>query len=232
MKVKIIPVVALLACVATGVSAALPVTLAKFSNFNSQASGSAKITGDYVEARTASVFAGPCHFNGELVTTGRDAVMAWSFASGTFNGIDLSGVRAVAAVTSDENLGDGNAPRKTELVVDSDATDQQTSAVASLLRSRLANQLGEIVAVHRTPITFTHTDNGYTVNAQGFATMDVNYRTDNSCCLQPALVWYSPLSPLEHRKVGFTQVATFSGSVAEHWQRTEEDSAFYGSMAF
>ncbi len=36
------------------------------------------LTGDYVEARTASVFAGACHFNGEVVTTGRDAVMAWN----------------------------------------------------------------------------------------------------------------------------------------------------------
>jgi len=31
--------------------------------------GSTPIKGDYVEARTASVFAGACHYNGELVTT-------------------------------------------------------------------------------------------------------------------------------------------------------------------
>ena len=35
------------------------------------------ITGDYVEARTASVFAGACHYNGELTTTGREAELAW-----------------------------------------------------------------------------------------------------------------------------------------------------------
>ena len=29
------------------------------------------IKGDYVEVRTASVFAGACHFNGEVTTTGR-----------------------------------------------------------------------------------------------------------------------------------------------------------------
>ena len=36
------------------------------------------IKGDYVEVRTASVFAGACHFNGEVTTTGRDALMAWN----------------------------------------------------------------------------------------------------------------------------------------------------------
>ena len=40
------------------------------------------VKGDYVEVRTASVFAGPCHYHGELVTTGRDAIMAWNVTSG------------------------------------------------------------------------------------------------------------------------------------------------------
>src|SRR2546421_9883587 len=74
----------------------------------------AKITGDYVEARTASVFAGACHYNGELVTTGRDAILAWSFTSGLCNGADLTGLRAMAAVTCDQSLGYDHAARKTE----------------------------------------------------------------------------------------------------------------------
>ena len=32
--------------------------------------------GTYVEARTASVFAGACHYNSELVTAGREALLA------------------------------------------------------------------------------------------------------------------------------------------------------------
>src|ERR1700722_1556209 len=42
---------------------------------------STPIKGDYVEARTASVFAGACHYNGEVMITGRDAVMAWNVTS-------------------------------------------------------------------------------------------------------------------------------------------------------
>src|SRR5437764_1172287 len=90
-----------------------------------------RVTGDYVEVRTASIFAGACHYNGELVTTGRDAVLAWNFTSGTWNGVDLAGLRAAAAVSSDANLGQDH-PRKVELIVDSGATDAQASALQGL----------------------------------------------------------------------------------------------------
>ena len=72
----------------------------------------AAVKGDYVEVRTASVFAGPCHYNGELVTTGRDAIMVWNVAEGSFNGVNLAGVKAVAVVSSQENLSDASAARK------------------------------------------------------------------------------------------------------------------------
>ena len=190
-----------------------------------------KITGDYVETRTASVMAGPCHYNGELVTTGRDALLAWNFAGGHFQGIDLAGVRAVAAVTADDNLSE-TAAHRTELAVDTGASDAQVAAVADLLRAKCGDQLGPIVKIRRAAISFVHGENGYTVDAAGFATMRVEYRADNSCCVQPNLVWYAPLSPVEQRKVGFTDLASFSGGISPPWSREGEDSAFYGAIAF
>src|ERR671928_228601 len=56
------------------------------------------VRGVYVEARTASVFAGACHYNGELTTAGREAVLAWNVKGGSWGGVDLAGVRAVADV--------------------------------------------------------------------------------------------------------------------------------------
>jgi hypothetical protein len=53
------------------------------------------VRGVYVEARTASVFAGACHYNGELTTAGREAVLAWSVKEGSWGGVQLAGVRAV-----------------------------------------------------------------------------------------------------------------------------------------
>jgi hypothetical protein len=195
--------------------------------------GSTRIAGDYVEARTASVFAGACHYNGELVTTGREAVAAWSFSSGTFNGVNLAGVRAVAAIGSDANLGQENAARNTELVVDSSASNAQAGAVASLLKNKCGKQLGQIVSVRRAPVAFTHVSKEYRVTADGFATMSVRPMPNNECCAQPNLVWYSPLAPLDHRKVGYTETASYSaGTVTDPWQRMGENSAFYGGFSW
>src|SRR5690242_19783704 len=92
--------------------------------FSSRAE-SISLRGDYVEVRTASVFAGACHYNGEVVTTGRDALMAWNVTSGKWQGVDLTGVRALAIVSADVNLGEANAPRQSEIIIDSSATRTQ-----------------------------------------------------------------------------------------------------------
>lgn len=221
MKAKILPVMAVAMSVGVSVAAMRPASPVM----------DGAVTGDYVEARTCSVFAGACHYNGELVTTGKDAVMAWSFAGGSFHGVDLTGVKAMAAVTSEENLGETSAAdRKSELAVDSRATPEQVAAVADLLRAK--GVLSNVVAVRRTPVTFTHGDQGYIVRAEGFGAMDVLYRPDNSCCVQPNLVWYEPMTTLEHRKVGFTQEASFEGKRWDPWVRRGEDSAFYGKFTF
>jgi len=119
-------------------------------SFGASTPAGKKIAGDYVEARTASVFAGACHYNGELVTTGRDAVMAWSFTAGTFNGVDLAGAKAMAAVTSDANLSQ-DAAKKVELVIDSRLSEAQAKAVEGLLREKVA-ALGKVVAVRPAPV--------------------------------------------------------------------------------
>src|SRR5882672_10175595 len=73
------------------------------------------VKGEYVEVRTASVFAGACHYNGELTTAGRDALMAWNVKSGQWRGTDLAGVRAVAIVSADANLAEATAARHSEI---------------------------------------------------------------------------------------------------------------------
>ena len=56
---------------------------------------------------------------------------------------------------------------------------------------------------------------------------------NDECCKQPNLVWYSPLMPLDHRKVGYTDSAAYlAGTVGDPWQRSDENSAFYGSFSF
>lgn len=198
--------------------------------FSSQAEN-VSLRGDYVEVRTASVFAGACHYNGEVVTTGRDAMMAWNVTSGKWQGVDLSGVRALAIITADANLSENNAARSSEIIIDSSASQTQSQALLNALKVKYAATLGNVVTVRSAPIKFDHKGRTYAVAAD-VATINVEAMPNDLCCKMPNLVWYSPLVGLENRKVGYTVNATYSGkAIATPWSRSGEDSAFYGSFS-
>ncbi|HEY2962754.1 MAG TPA: DUF1326 domain-containing protein [Pyrinomonadaceae bacterium] len=198
--------------------------------FSSQAEN-ISLRGDYVEVRTASVFAGACHYNGEVVTTGRDAMMAWNVTSGKWQGVDLTGMRAVAIVTSDANLSENNAARQSEIIIDSQASRAQSQAMIAALKQNYVATLGTVVTVRYAPITFDHTGRTYAVTADD-ASINVEPMPNDLCCKMPNLVWYSPLVLLENRKVGYTVKAVYSGKViATPWSRSGENSAFYGSFS-
>src|SRR5689334_19717461 len=189
------------------------------------------LRGDYVEVRTASVFAGACHYNGEVVTTGRDAMMAWNVNSGKFQGVDLAGMRAVAIVTSEANLSEDTAARSSEIILDAKASTAQSQAMLAALKQKYAGTLGNVVTVRYAPISFDHSGRSYAVAADD-ASIDVEAMPNDLCCKMPNLVWYSPLVGLENRKVGYTSKALYSGKVVgEPWSRSGENSAFYGTFS-
>jgi len=211
--------------------AAVLITCAAALAFTSRAENT-NVKGDYVEVRTASVFTGACHFNGEVVTTGREAIMAWSFAAGRWHGTDLAGLKAIAVVSADENLENAKATRRSEIILESSASHDQKVAMLEALKSRYAATLGEIVSVRSAPITFKHEGKSYEVSSAD-AAINVEAMPNDLCCRQPNLVWYSPLVQLSGRKVGYTLKAVYSGNaVGDTWERDGENSAFYGSFAF
>ena len=189
------------------------------------------LRGDYVEVRTASVFAGACHFNGEVVTTGRDALMAWNVTSGKWQGVDLTGVRVMAIVSADSNLAENSAARRSEIVIDSQASRTQTLAMVNALKEKYAASLGNVVAVRSAPISFERSGRTYAVVTND-AAINVEAMPNDLCCKMPNLIWYAPLVGLENRKVGYTSKALYSGkTVGEPWSRSGENSAFYGSFS-
>lgn len=192
---------------------------------------SVSLRGDYVEVRTASVFAGACHYNGEVVTTGRDAMMAWNVTSGKWQGVDLSGVRVLAIVSADANLGEDNAARQSEIIIDSNASRTQALAMINALKEKYAASLGNVVEVRSAPIKFERNGRTYAVLTNE-AAINVEAMPNDLCCKMPNLVWYSPLVGLENRKVGYTSKALYSGKVVgEPWSRSGENSAFYGTFS-
>jgi len=199
--------------------------------FSSQAEN-VSVRGQYVEVRTASVFAGACHYNGEVITSGRDALMAWNVTAGKWNGVDLAGVRAMAIVNSASNLSEQDAARQSEIIIDSAASQTQAQAMLSALKERYASSLGKVVEVRNAPVTFEHKDRTYTVTADD-ATINVEAMPNDLCCKMPNLVWYKPLVGLENRKVGYTAKASYAGhKVSDPWSRSGENSAFYGTFGF
>ena len=186
--------------------------------------------GDYVEVRTASVFAGACHFNGEVTTAGREAMMAWNVTSGKWQGVDLAGVKVMAIVSSDSNLSDKDAARQSEIVIDSPSR-QQSLAMLNAIKEKYAASLGNIVKVRNATISFVREGKTYAVAADD-ATINVEAMPNDLCCKMPNLVWYTPMVGLENRKVGYTTNANYTGNtVSEQWSRSGENSAFYGSFS-
>jgi len=196
--------------------------------FSSQAEN-VSLRGEYVEVRTASVFAGACHYNGEVVTTGRDAVMAWNVTSGKWQGVDLAGVRAMAIITADANLSENNAARRSEIIIDASAA--QSQVMLDALKQKYAAALGTVIKVRNTSIKFERNGRSYNVAADD-SFINVEAMPNDLCCKMPNLIWYSPLVGLENRKVGYTVRAGYSGkTIGTPWSRSGENSAFYGSFS-
>ena len=63
------------------------------------------IYGDYIEARTADVYTGPCFANSEAGLIGNLAVFGWKVDKGSWQGVNLDGLSVVAAVRANNTLG-------------------------------------------------------------------------------------------------------------------------------
>ena len=125
----------------------------------------ARIIGEYVEARTAEVFAGGCIMNSEAETMGRQAIMAWQITSGSFDGVALDGLTVAAAVAGDRNLGmremGGEEPTavKAIITVDPRATPAQRDALVRLVRELSRGLITEVVRVDTAQIRFATSQN-------------------------------------------------------------------------
>lgn len=101
------------------------------------------------------------------------------------------------------------------------------------LKTKHAGSLGRIVSVSSAPVTFQHEGKAYYVSTTDLASMSIEAMPNDLCCKMPNLVWYAPLATLENCKVGYTKKAIYTGgAVGEPWERSDENSAFYGSFSF
>lgn len=184
------------------------------------------LRGDYVEARTCSVYAGGCHYSGEYVTAGREALLFWHIREGNWNGVNLNGLSVIAAVVADNNLAEPSARRKSVIYVDARASRAQREALAQALQHHTASVLGSVQAVKPVAIHYTQKDRQLTVDAPGVATLRIS-RYPCKHCVQPHQVWYQPLAPVTDAEVASAKLAAYRDrQLGTVWQRGEENSAF------
>ncbi len=196
----------------------------------------APVSGRYVEARTASVFAGACHYGAEATTGGREAVIAWRFESGSRSGVDLAGLEVVAAIAGDANLAESGSARRSVLFVSDRANSAQRRAVLDLVESRYGPILGRVLEERAVPLEVAFAGDGYRVACGAplegrTIELEGALLPDRACCKMPFAVWYRPLVPIAGAIVGENRTfRSTERALGQVWDRPDENAAFSGAF--
>ena len=195
------------------------------------------LSGSYVEARTAEVFAGGCIMNSEAETVGRQAVMAWKIDRGSYRGVRLDGLAVMAAVNGDRNLGmremGGEAPQLVEaaIVVDARANEAQREALVAMARDLSKHVVKDVVSVTAAPITYWSDAERIAIAApQVQLTVNKVMTHDPSC---GAMQWFRPLTTIQQGTMGVAEAHAFSGSaLGTRWSDPNKRSAFFATFTY
>jgi hypothetical protein len=199
---------------------------------------SAAVKGDYLEARSADVYTGPCFANSEVGLVGQEAILAWKIQAGDWQGVALGGLSVVAVVRAKATLGDpyhDPYPAQSVLILDSRANSQQRTALAAFAASMAGSLLDHVVAVQTAPIELTVEHGEMHGAARLVAGNFVQIETRSLCqgdhhCGNES-VYYPPLVALTHSMPAFTLDSSFSGQgLGEVWKNVDKRSAFVGSF--
>ena len=186
---------------------------------------SATVHGDYIEARSAAVFAGACHVNGEYDLTGRQALLAFALDGGSHDGVDLSGVDVVVSVSSNANLAECG-DRTSVAYLPADLDDAVADAAVAWLRDTHGEALGRLEAVPAA-IEVSVDGDTFTVNVDGTAALTGTALEDRACCAMPENVWYEPLIATTDAVVGNSETCRFEGDGAlDAWAYQNQNNAF------
>jgi len=196
----------------------------------------ASVTGTYVEARTAEVFAGACVMNGEAATTGREALLAWKIDRGQVNGVSLDGLAVVAALAGDTNLGiheigGESTPARAAIYVDARANAAQRKALVAMVRSLSGNLIGTVVQETAAPIEFADNGHAITVSTDTLTlAVEKHLNHDPSCGNKQ---WFNPLTKVDHAEMGNTDRNEFSaGVLCTKWSDPNKRSSFFGTFSY
>jgi len=196
-----------------------------------------RVSGDYVEVRTAEVFTGACMLGQDADTFGREAILAWRVSRGSVGGVSLDGLSVVAVVAADRNLGmqalGAPAPSvvKAVVMVDERATPEQQAALVKMARSLSPDLVNNVVQLRTVPISFRRQNADIQVSA-GEATLDVTTQFSHSPVCG-AMQWFDPLSATTKSELGLARANAWSGNgLNTQWAQTNRKSSFVGTFSY
>ncbi len=195
--------------------------------------------GEYVEARTADVYTGPCFANAETGVTGDLAVMGWKIESGTWQGVSLDGLSVMGVVRASGTLGDPNEnvyPVKAVLIIDDRANPEQRLALKHFAQRMGGDLLADVVRIEYQPIGFAlangsiHTMKA-TMVAGAMARLETRPLDDHDQICHNEAVWYQPLTAVDHAMPAYTVAQQYMGpGLGEVWSSPGKRSAFVASF--
>ena len=201
---------------------------------------SGTIYGNYVEARTADVYTGPCFANSEVGLTGQLAVMGWKVTKGSWNGVALDDLGVVGVIRASSTLGDvyhSAYPVKAVLIVDERANAEQRLALQSFAKHMSGDLLQDVVRVDYQAIDLSFANGNLhsmkaTLTAGNLAKIETRALSENDQICHNEEVWYRPLTQVEHAMPAYALANSFQGQgLGEQWSSPGKRSAFLASFA-
>ena len=199
------------------------------------------IQGDYIEARNADVFTGPCFANSEVEGEGKLAVFGWRVAKGSWQGVSLDGLSVVGVIRSRGTLGDVHNPVypvKAVLIIDERANPEQRLALKSFAQRVSNDLLSDVVRIEYRPISL-ELDGGNAhaakavLKAGELAQIATRPIQDGDHLCSNELIWYEPLTKLDHAMPAYALAHSYKGNgLGATWSSPEKRSAFVGNFHF
>jgi hypothetical protein len=201
--------------------------------------GAADIRGDYLETRTCDVYTGPCFANGQIGLTGQQAILAWSVDEGSYDGIDLKGLKVVMSVRAKDTLGFGSGlvihpdPIRSIILVDARASSEQQQALAAFARERAGEVAGEVVRIAAATIDLSidHVDMTAKLTAGKEIQVETRKLEKGDCVCSNESRFYPPLTAVDNSAPAYTVDASFSGrGLGAQWTAPRTRGAYLATF--
>jgi hypothetical protein len=199
------------------------------------------VRGEYIEARTADVYTGPCFANSEVGLAGDLAVMGWKIEAGSFDGVKLDGLSVMGVVRAKGTLGDvtvSSNPAKSVLIVDDRANAEQRLALMSFAQKMGGDLLSDVVRVEYQAISFSTEPEGVhsrkaVMTAGHLAKLETRPLTEGDQICHNEGVWYQPLAKMDHAMPAYTVANDFSGKgLGTVWNYAGNRGSFIGTFQY